>query len=169
MQKSRILLYTDGAYSRLTGTGGCAFIAQYQIYNEEHQVYQLKKEGYGFQTIKDTTSNRMELQAVIDGLNFLKKPCNIIVISDATYIVDTINKWLGNFVKDRSRLNHDLMVDLHKAIKYHLDVEGLWIRGHNGNYCNERVNELAQKAAGTYKGKGSSWFDFDEIFVEDAC
>lgn len=154
MNKSKILIYTDGAYSRLRNVGGYAFIIQYLVYNKEHDLYELKKENNFSKEVISTTNNRMELQAVIDALNYLKKPCSDVeIVSDATYVVDTINKWITSFVKDPKRLNHDLMFALYQAIQRHGKVTARWVRGHSKDIINQRVNELAQKAAGTWKGK----------------
>lgn len=154
MNKTKVIIYTDGAYSRLRNVGAYAFILQYLVYNKEHEEYELKKEASISNTVISTTNNRMELMAVIEGLNYLKKPCDSIeIVSDATYVVDTVNKWITSFIKDPKRLNHDLMLELHKAIKRHKSVTAKWVRGHSSDIRNQRVNELAQKAAGTWKGK----------------
>jgi ribonuclease HI len=154
MNKTKIIIYTDGAYSRLRNVGAYAFIVQYLVYNSEHEEYELKKENSFSKEVVSTTNNRMELQAVIDALNYLKRPCdNVEIISDATYVVDTVNRWINSFVKDPKRLNHDLMLELHKAIRRHKSVTAKWVKGHSKDIRNQRVNELAQKAAGTWKGK----------------
>lgn len=153
MNKPKVIIYTDGAYSRLRNVGAYAFIVQYLIYNKEHEEYELKKEASVANEVVSTTNNRMELQAAIEGLKYIKRPCDVEIISDATYLVDTINKWLPNFIKDPTRLNHDLMVQLHLEVKKHKNVEAKWVRGHSTDIRNQRVNELAQKAAGTWKGK----------------
>jgi ribonuclease HI len=155
MLKEKIIIYTDGAYSRSRNVGGYAFIAQYLKYNPEIEDYELIKESSHSATVEDTTSNRMELQAMIDGLNFIKRPCNVEIISDSTYCTNTINKWLYAFIANPERLNYDLMIELHKAVcrmKPNM-VAAVWVRGHSGNPINDRVNELAQIAAGTFKPK----------------
>lgn len=149
----KVLLFTDGGYSKKNNKGGNAYILQYLVFNETYKLYELKKEYSESQTVENTTSNRMELMPVINGLNYLTKPCKVEVISDSTYVVDTINKWIGAFVKDPNRANYDLMVLLKKAMDRHIDVKSTWIRGHSGDIINERVNEMAQIAAGTFKGK----------------
>lgn len=153
MINDKVRIYTDGAYSRKNNVGGCAFLAQYLICSQEVEDFVIVKEAHGSRTIKDTTSNRMELQAMIDGLNFIKHPRNVEIISDATYCTETINKWLNSFIKDRYRLNYDLMIKLHEAVckMKPYTVTAIWMRGHCGNPYNELVNELAQRAAGTFK------------------
>jgi ribonuclease HI len=150
---SKVLLITDGAYSRKRNVGGYAFLVQYLVYNTEYELYELKKESSFSKQIINTTNNRMELQGAIDGLNYLKHPCHVEIISDATNLVNSVNIWINSFIKDPKRLNHDLMVLLHAAIKRHKSVKATWVRGHNGNTLNEIVDELAQKAAGTWRGK----------------
>lgn len=151
--ESKVLIFTDGAFSRLRNIGSFAFIIQYLTYNKELEEYQLIKEASVAEKVISTTNNRCELLAAIEGLNYLKKPCNIEIISDSTYVVDTINKWINSFVKDPMRLNHDLMLKLYKAIQRHKSVTAKWVRGHSNDIRNQRVNELAQKCAGTWKGK----------------
>ena len=150
---SKVLLITDGAYSRKRNVGGYAFLVQYLVYNKEYELYELKKESSFAKQIINTTNNRMELQGAIDGLNYLKHPCNVEILSDATYLVNTVNSWITSFIKDPKRLNHDLMILLYEAIKKHKSVKATWVRGHSDNMLNEIVNELAQKAAGTWRGK----------------
>lgn len=151
---SKIVIFTDGGYSRKNNIGGWAFIAQYQVWNNEHKMFELKKEASGSGTVENTTSNRMELLASIEALKFIKKPYEIEIISDSTYVVDTINKWISSFVKnDETRKNHDLMILLNTAIKFHKKVKAIWVRGHDKCIEHNRCDVLAQQAAGTYKGK----------------
>lgn len=150
---NRVVVYTDGAYSHLKDVGGCAYVAKYYVYNEQIKDYSLIKEIEGSRSVHSTTSNRMELQAVVDALRALKRPCNIEVISDSTYTVDTINKWISSMVKDPNRKNRDLIIELDNEIKKHISVVATWARGHSGIDDNERCNELAQIAAGTFLGK----------------
>lgn len=151
--KSKIVIHSDGAYSRSRNVGAYAFIAQYLVYNDEHDLFQLKKESSFSQMVENTTNNRMELLAVIEALKFIKKPCEVEIISDATYVVNTVNIWINKFANEPNRLNLDLMKELHTQINRHKNVKAIWVRGHNNDPRNERVNELAQKAAGTWRGR----------------
>lgn len=154
MKQTKIVIYTDGAYSRKNNIGGYAFIVQCLKFNNEHEIYELIKEASDSQSVLNTTSNRMELQAAIDGLNFIKKPCSHIeLISDSTYVVNTINDWIWTFIGQPGRLNYDLLHMLHKAIIRHGKVEAKWVKGHSSDIRNNRVNELAQRAAGTWTKK----------------
>lgn len=151
--KSKVVLIVDGAYSKTRNVGGYGCILQYFIYDLENELYQLKKEHSFSATIEDTTNNRMELLAAIEGLKFIKIPCEVEIISDSTYVVNTINIWINKFVNDINRLNLDLMIELYKAIQKHKSVKAKWVRGHSDNILNERANKLAQIAAGTWRGK----------------
>lgn len=151
--KSKVILYSDGAYSRIRDVGSYGFIAQYLVYNPEHDIYQLKKEASFSKRVENTTNNRMELLAAIEGLNFIKKPSDVEIVSDATYVVNSINLWINKFIKDPNRLNLDLMIELKKAIDKHKTVKAIWVRGHNNHIPNERINEIVQREAGTWKGK----------------
>lgn len=83
----RVFIYTDGACAGNPGKGGYCAILKYN--NIEKIV-----SGYS----ADTTNNRMELTAVIEGLKSLKKSCSVTVVSDSKYVCDTINKeWLENW------------------------------------------------------------------------
>lgn len=148
----QVLIFTDGAYSRRRDIGAWGFIIQYLTFNKEHEEYELIKEASLSGRVISTTNNRMELQAAVEGLNYLKRSCYVEIISDSTYVVNTINKWITSFVKNQARLNHDIMLELHKAIQKHKLVQAKWVRGHSTDMRNQRVNELVQKTAGTWKG-----------------
>lgn len=150
---NKVELITDGAYSRLRNVGGYAFILQFLKWDEEVEEYRLIKEKQFSAQVVGTTSNRMEILAAIEGLNALTRPCIVEIVSDATYLVDTINKWLPSFIKDPTRANFDLMVELYKAKARHKSVKAFWVKGHSNFVPNDRANELAQKAAETWKGK----------------
>lgn len=123
-------LYTDGGcLCNPGGTGGCAAI----ILNQEKE-FQEFSEGY-----QSTTNNRMEIMAVILGLQKIPTGSRILAYSDSQYVVNTIN---GRFAKKK---NHDLWQLLDEAsIDKCLDIQ--WIRGHQGNHYNERCDELCSIA-----------------------
>ena len=88
-EKKRVILYTDGACSGNPGLGGYAGILMYK---------DVKKEYYG--SDKQTTNNRMEVQAVIEGLKRLKYPCIVDVYSDSAYTVNAFeNGWIYGWAK----------------------------------------------------------------------
>lgn len=140
----KITIYTDGAYSRSKKKGGYAALL---IYGDKKKVVQ------GNMDDPSITNNRMELYAVIYGLEALKKKSDIKVVSDSTYVTDTINKWISSFVDDPARVNYDLMIKLYTLINKHESVTAEWVKAHSGHPYNEMVNEIAQKEAGTWKGK----------------
>jgi len=90
--------------------------------------------------ILDTTNNRAEMTSVIEGLNLLKEPCNVIIISDSKYVVDGYNKNRG-----RSK-NLDLWAKLDAHVETH-NITWTWCKGHNNNKWNESVNTMAQTEA----------------------
>ena len=140
---TRVTLYTDGACSGNPGPGG--FGAVLQSGENRNEL------SGGF---RSTTNNRMELLAVIAGLETLRKPCGVTVFSDSRYIVDAVNKgwavrWRANGwrrnKKDKA-VNPDLWGRLLKQLERH-DVEFRWVKGHAGNPGNERADKLAVKAS----------------------
>lgn len=138
-EKKQVLIYTDGACSGNPGPGGWGTILKYNG-NE--------KELSGGEA--ETTNNRMELTAVIKGLDCLKYPCDVNIYSDSKYIVDAINlgwvfKWQKNNWKRNSKdmaLNVDLWEALLPLLEKH-SVEFVWIKGHAGHPENERCDKLA--------------------------
>ena len=139
----KITIYTDGACSGNPGPGGYGTVLQF---GEKR-----KELSGGF---RKTTNNRMELLAVIEGLQSLKKPCEVTVFSDSKYIVDAVNKgwaerWQANGWrrnrKDKA-LNPDMWAHLLKLLDTHT-VRVRWVKGHAGNPGNERADALAVAAS----------------------
>ena len=103
---------------------------------------------------RETTNNRMELMAAIEGLKALKGKCHVTVYSDSKYVVNALsrgwakrwraNDWMRN--KREAAQNPDLWGTLLKLCEDH-DVELEWVKGHAGNPENERCDELANEAA----------------------
>ena len=139
-----IEIFTDGACSGNPGPGGYGVILK--------SIDKTKELSAGY---RKTTNNRMELRAVIAGLEALKEKCNVKVYSDSKYIVDAVrqgwairwekNNWYRN--KNEKALNPDLWRELLDLIEYH-QVEFIWVKGHAGHPENERCDELAVAAAG---------------------
>ena len=139
----KVTIYTDGACSGNPGPGGYGAILQYG---------QKRKELSG--GFRRTTNNRMELLAVIEGLEILKRPSRVTIYSDSRYIVDAVNKgwarrWKANGwrrnKKDKA-VNPDLWDRLLTLLDTH-DTEFRWVKGHAGNAGNERADALAVAAA----------------------
>lgn len=141
-----VFLYTDGACSGNPGPGGWGAILSYKG---------VEKELSG--SAPETTNNRMELTAVIEGLKALKRPCQVTVVSDSKYVCDAINqKWLYGWIKKgwkksdgKPVLNPDLWNELLSLLKTH-QVEFQWIKGHAGHPENERCDKMAVDAYQKY-------------------
>ena len=140
--KKSVTLYTDGACSGNPGLGGYGGIL---IYGD------VKKEYSGSE--EQTTNNRMELSAVIEGLKRLKYPCQVDVYSDSAYTVNAfINGWIYAWKKDgwkkadgKAVLNVDLWEELYSLTKTH-DVTFHKVAGHADNALNNRCDALARGA-----------------------
>jgi ribonuclease HI len=135
-----ILLYTDGASRGNPGPGGYGCILMFGKHRKE------LSQGYRL-----TTNNRMELLAVIAGLEAIKKNDHpITVYSDSQYIVNSVEKgWLKNWIKTDFRggkKNKDLWTRYHHLAK-NLAVRFVWVKGHADNPFNNRCDQLATEAA----------------------
>lgn len=147
MEKPEIKIYTDGACANNPGCGGYGIVMLYKDKNGQTHKKEFSK---GFNL---TTNNRMELLAVIDALNILKKPCKIKLYSDSKYVVDAINqKWLDGWQEKNWKLNTknpvkniDLWEKFLTAQKPH-EIEFIWVKGHNSNKYNEICDKLAVNA-----------------------
>jgi len=144
-----VKIYTDGAArGNPDGPGGFGTVLEYIDSNGKLHTKEVSK-GY-----KKTTNNRMELMAVIYGLDMLNRPCNVIVYSDSKYVTDTFNQnWIDNWIKKNWNQhksnpikNIDLWKRLLKAMEQH-KVEFVWVKGHSGHPQNERCDFLATEAA----------------------
>lgn len=137
-----VTIYTDGACSGNPGPGGYAAVI---IYGEN------EKEIFGREV--DTTNNRMELMAAIEGLKVLTKPCDVKLYSDSAYLVNAYNNgwvknWKRNGWKNASKepvKNVDLWEELESLLGIH-KVEFIKVKGHADNKYNNRCDELAVAA-----------------------
>ena len=136
----RVTIYTDGAArGNPEGPGGYGTVLQYidskgTLHEREYSA------GY-----KKTTNNRMELMAVIVGLEALTKPCEVLLISDSKYVTDAFNQhWIEGWLKPVK--NIDLWERLLCAMEPHR-VTFQWVKGHDGHPENERCDKLATTAA----------------------
>lgn len=134
-----IEIFTDGASSGNPGPGG------YGVVLKSGNHYKELYAGY-----RKTTNNRMELLAVIVGLEALKKPGQQVTIySDSKYVVDAVEKkWVFGWLKKgfEGKKNKDLWLRFLTIYKLH-HVRFVWIKGHAGHLENERCDELAVMAA----------------------
>ncbi|HHP7241009.1 MAG TPA: ribonuclease HI [Cyclobacteriaceae bacterium] len=130
-----ITMYTDGSSRGNPGPGGYGVILIYKGHRKELSA------GYRL-----TTNNRMELMAVIAGLEALKKDgMEIVIYSDSKYVVDAIEKgWLTNWIKKgfKGKKNRDLWERYLSLAKNH-NIKLQWIKGHNEQPENERCDEMA--------------------------
>ena len=137
-------MYTDGACSGNPGAGGYGSILRYK---DKNGLYHEKELTAGY---KVTTNNRMELLAVIVGLEALKKPCRVKITSDSKYFIDAFEqKWIEGWQKNnwknaskKAVKNVDLWLRLLAAMEPH-EIELVWVKGHNGHEFNERCDKLA--------------------------
>jgi ribonuclease HI len=136
-------IYTDGAAKGNPGRGGYGVVMETKVMGKTY-----RKEFYeGFRL---TTNNRMELLAVIVGLEKLKIPnTKVLVVSDSKYVVDSVmKKWVLGWEKKNfvNRKNADLWKRLLIIYRKH-QVDFKWIKGHNNHPQNERCDELAVMAS----------------------
>ena len=141
-EKKKVILYTDGACSGNPGLGGYAGIL---IYGEHRREYNAAE--------KQTTNNRMEVLAVIEGLKRLKYPCIVDVYSDSAYTVNAfLNGWIYAWRKNgwkkadkKPVQNVDLWEELYALTQKH-EVTFHKVAGHADNELNNRCDELARAA-----------------------
>lgn len=150
-----IRIYTDGAAQGNPGPGGYGTIMKFNHHEKE------LSEGFRL-----TTNNRMELLAVIAGLEAIKKNgIPVTIYSDSKYVVDAIEKgWLWSWEKKnfKDKANHDLWqryIPLHKKYK----PKFIWIKGHAGHPENERCDALAVQAASGRGLQVDSWYEENKV------
>ncbi|MEL7147524.1 MAG: ribonuclease HI [Bacteroidota bacterium] len=138
-----ITIYTDGAAKGNPGNGGYGTVLMAEV-NDKHHRKELS-EGY-----RMTTNNRMELLAVIRGLQMLKKEgSKVTVYSDSKYVVEAVEKgWIWNWQKKgfKGKKNVDLWQAFIPLFRKH-EVKFVWVKGHAGIPENERCDQLAVAAA----------------------
>lgn len=144
---TEVEIYTDGACSGNPGPGGYGVVLKYK----EH----VKELSGGCES---TTNNRMELLAVIKGLEALKRPCKVTLYSDSKYIVDAMNKgWVKRWQaqgwmrgKNAPAKNADLWKRILELSSKH-KVTWVWVKGHADNEFNNRCDRLAVEATNRIK------------------
>lgn len=148
--KPHVQLYTDGACSGNPGPGGWAYILR-------HPATGKQREASGGE--RETTNNRMELGAVINGLAALSKPSTVDLYSDSRYVLDGLKSWIHSWKKNGWRTsnkqpvkNQDLWQQL-DALRATHEINFHWVKGHNEHPENERCDELAVAAAKAAAGK----------------
>ncbi len=144
-----VILYTDGACSGNPGVGGWGAVLKFG---------EAEKRISGAES--ETTNNRMELRAVIEGLKCLKEPCIVNVYSDSSYMVNAFrNGWIGSwrangFKKSDNKpvLNVDLWEELVTLTEVH-KVNFFWVKGHADNEYNNICDKLATDAVKNFNNK----------------
>ena len=141
-----VVLYTDGACSGNPGPGGWACVLVYKG---------TEKELSGGEA--ETTNNRMELTAVIEGLRALKTTCRVQLYTDSKYVMEGATKWLAGWQEknwkraDKKPVqNVDLWQVLSEYLSQH-EIVWHWVKGHAGDPYNERVDTLACAKRDSYK------------------
>jgi len=138
----QVTLITDGSCLGNPGRGGWAAILRHGS---------KKKELSGGEP--ETTNNRMEMTAVLEGLNALREPCEVLIEIDSQYVKNGITQWLAGWKKrgwktaSKSPVkNQDLWQALDEAVSRHT-IRWKWVKGHAEHEDNNRCDELAREAA----------------------
>jgi ribonuclease HI len=141
-----VIIHTDGACSGNPGPGGWGAILDFNG---------TRKELSG--GASETTNNRMEMQAAVEALTALKRPCTVEMHVDSQYVKDGITKWIHGWKKNGWKTadkkpvkNVELWQALDDAIKRHT-ISWHWVKGHDGHPDNERADELAREGMAPFK------------------
>lgn len=136
----KIEIFTDGACKGNPGPGGWGALLRFN--GQEKSLCGGEVE---------TTNNRMELMAAIEGLKALHEPCEVALTTDSTYVKNGINSWIAGWKKNGWRTsarkdvkNKDLWMALDEQVARH-NVAWHWVKGHSGHRENEIADELANK------------------------
>jgi len=134
-------MFCDGACRGNPGPGGWGVLLRYNQHEKKFKGAE-----------PDTTNNRMELTAAIQGLAQIKEPCKVIVTTDSQYVRRGITEWVHNWKKNNWKnaakkpvKNQDLWQELDKQIQDH-NIEWHWVKGHSGHRENDLADELANLA-----------------------
>lgn len=146
-QIAEVEIYTDGACSGNPGPGGWGALLKYK--DREKRISGSEK---------NTTNNRMEMQAAIEALRILKKPCKINLFTDSIYLKKGMTEWMhkwqsNNWRKGDNKLvkNADLWQELHIETQKHSIIWN-WVKGHADNEGNQIADQLAVLARDKAKG-----------------
>ncbi len=138
----KVEIFTDGACKGNPGPGGWGAILR---------MAETERELSGGEPL--TTNNRMEMMAVVEALNALKRPCRVTLSTDSRYVMDGLTKWIHGWQRNGWRTadkkpvkNADLWQAMLAAAKPH-KIEWQWVKGHAGHPENERADALASASA----------------------
>lgn len=144
--ETQIHLFTDGACSGNPGPGGWAYILRHLRTGNEKRLSGAENE---------TTNNRMELMAVIEGLRALQRPCRVMLYTDSQYVGKGLSEWMPNWKKNgwvrrvgkktAPIKNLELWKALDEVVTRH-SVEFSWVAGHSGHEENEECDTMAVAA-----------------------
>ena len=144
--EAQIHLFTDGACSGNPGPGGWAYILRHLRTGNEKRLSGAENE---------TTNNRMELMAVIEGLRALQRPCRVMLYTDSQYVGKGLSEWMPNWKrngwvrrvgkKTAPIKNLELWKALDEVVTRHA-VEFSWVAGHSGHEENEECDTMAVAA-----------------------
>ena len=144
-----VYLYTDGACKGNPGAGGWGVLLRYGCH---------EKELFGGEA--ETTNNRMELTAVIEGLKALKRTSRVEICTDSQYVKNGMQSWIHGWKKNGWKTsakqpvkNEDLWRELDRLAAVH-NVSWKWVKGHAGHPENERADALANRGAAEAAGRG---------------
>ncbi len=133
-----VVMYTDGACKGNPGRGGWGVLLEWGDHTREL-----------FGGEPNTTNNRMELTAVIEGLRALNRSCHVRIVTDSVYVKDGVTSWMANWKRNgwmtkakKPVKNRDLWELLDAELTAH-HVEWEWVKGHDGHPGNERADSLA--------------------------
>ncbi|MDF1822791.1 MAG: ribonuclease HI [Alcanivoracaceae bacterium] len=133
-------MFTDGACRGNPGPGGWGVLLRYG---------DRERELFGGEA--DTTNNRMELMAAIEGLRALTRTCEVVLTTDSEYVMKGITEWMAGWKKRQWKTaarkpvkNADLWQALEKQVARH-SVQWRWVKGHSGHEGNERADQLANQ------------------------
>jgi ribonuclease HI len=140
-----VTLITDGSCIGNPGPGGWACLLR--LDDGDHRTRELSG------SVAQTTNNRMELMAVIQGLSALKEPCEVKIVTDSVYVHKGITEWMPNWKRKgwqtsdkKSVKNQDLWKALDESLARHR-ISWKWVKGHATHADNIRVDKLANEAA----------------------
>ena len=141
MDNNKVEIFTDGACKGNPGPGGWGALLRYG--EKEKEI-----NGYA----PSTTNNIMELTAVIEALKQIKKPYQIDITTDSTYVKNGNTEWIYNWKNNgwktaarKNVKNKELWIELDSLIQIH-KINWIWVKGHSGHRDNERADELANNA-----------------------
>ena len=149
--RNKIELFTDGACKGNPGLGGWGVLI-----NNSNNFIELKG------TQQQTTNNRMELIAVIEGLKSIKENENIEITTDSMYVKNGINQWINNWKRNGWKTaakkpvkNKDLWQQLDELVQNY-SIKWIWVKGHSGHPGNERADQLANEAIEEFYDKNNT-------------